>query len=192
MALNRPVTRCWTPEPPSTWLVATAAAQQPGNAGIRRSAQATRNRQLGYRNQLGRWAFTTYLPELVPRLNLGSWRATRTAGRRAHLSNQEAAVGNRKEVVGNTRFHIPGRKQKARVRRFADVEEEDPVLSLEHTQQASATKDRLSRVQMAVVRFIANVASSRNGETTDLTIELPTGRAGRRRPRLNLCRSTPC
>jgi hypothetical protein len=30
---------------------------------------------LGTGNQLGRWTFAAHLPELLPRLNLGSWRA---------------------------------------------------------------------------------------------------------------------
>ena len=54
--------------------------------------------------------------------------AGRRAVGRAHLRDQEAAVLDRQEIVGDARFHGFGGEQKPRVLRIGHVEEEDPVL----------------------------------------------------------------
>src|SRR5262249_15260312 len=84
-----------------------------------------------------------------------------SAGGRAHLSNQEAAIFRGKKVVRDGGFDGFSREQEARISGLADIEEEDPVLPLESTQQAAARKKFSGRVEVAVVRFVSDVAGRR-------------------------------
>ena len=85
--------------------------------------------------------------------------ATRRHARgRAHLCNQKAAVFKGQKVVGHARFHGLGGKHKPRFLRIAYVKEENSILIFQQAEQSAASQDGLVRIQVAVVRFVADIA----------------------------------
>ena len=67
----------------------------------------------------------------------------RAAGVVAHLGDQESAVFQRQEVVGDVGERAAGREQELRMARLRDIEEEDAVLPAQQREQAAARQDVL-------------------------------------------------
>ena len=95
--------------------------------------------------------------EMQSAIEFGNPSGCRAVGR-THLRDQEAAVLGRQEVVSNARFDGFGGEQKPRIGRIGHVKEEDPVLPLQQAQQSPASQNGFRRIQVAVVRFVADVA----------------------------------
>src|SRR6266849_2644114 len=75
-----------------------------------------------------------------------------SAAGRSHLCNQKSAFGQGKEVIGDAGLRSPRRKQKLRVIRLRDVEEENPVLPFQQAEQTTTSEDVLVGRKMAVMR----------------------------------------
>src|SRR5262249_7912478 len=71
------------------------------------------------------------------------------------------------KVVGNARFGAAGGKKKLRIAWPRHVKEKDSILPAQEAKQPSAGERVLVRREMAVVRFVADIARRRNWNRLD-------------------------
>ena len=98
----------------------------------------------------------------------------RSARRRPHVRDEKPSVGQRQKVVGDTRVGCPRRVEELWVAGVRDVEEEDVVLALEHTQGTTAAEDLLAAAVVIATgcEQTRDVASPSTTPPTEVSLDL--------------------
>ena len=84
-------------------------------------------------------------------------------GRASHHGDQEAAFGERIELVGDGGVGRIGRGDELGRVRIGDVEEEDLALPLQHAEQAAGGQDASVRGESDVMGLVARLAGTGQG-----------------------------